>query len=65
MDWFLLGALAVIGIGVWLYFRKPAEPPEHTTDFVADKGMASSFMGDGRRDSVERAAEPHYPEKRQ
>lgn len=62
MDWFLIGSIAVclgaLGLGLVLFFRRPFGGARHTTDYVANRGMAQSVGGDGRRDTVERLADP-------
>lgn len=66
MDWtlvLLLVLLGGVGLGLWLFFRKPYGGSRHTTDFVANKGMAASFLGDKRRDTVERLSDPRYQKR--
>jgi hypothetical protein len=68
MDWSLISFAVIIGapvIALALYLRKPFGKPRGTTDFVANKGMGASFMGDSRRDMVERNVDPHFTKKRQ
>lgn len=64
MDWFLVGVVVAVGIGAWRYFRRPYGGSKHTTDYVANKGMANSFMGDMRTDTVNKLADPQYPKKK-
>ena len=61
MDWFLIVSIVVclgaITFGLVRFFRRPFGGARHTTDYVANRGMAQSVGGDGRRDSVERLAD--------
>jgi hypothetical protein len=61
VDWFLIvsivACLGAIALGLVLFFRRPFGGARHTTDYVANRGMAQSVGGDGRRDTVERHAD--------